>query len=285
MRDGPSRPGRPRWLSRDVQAASELASDLAGPRPAEAPNLVCSPCVDTLAFLLASRYALGFLHVAFVCPWWAQGPDWSWCDSPWTDRRRQRMIDEPTSPSADTRTGLRPFMLVLTLLLTLVGFCVYWALPAAGNDEAGLAIAVLALCVFGIASGWKASEPGLFRPFGQSIRFAWKASVAWTTTACFAEYMMTDQTVTATALQFPSWIIAGSLFAMLTFVVAYLVRAVARMGLRNAQVLRDIGQVLGLILAVVALALGLSRVPSGADKDKGEEQPTVFSSPFDRQGS
>jgi hypothetical protein len=52
------------------------------------------------------------------------------------------------------------------------------------------------------------------------------------------------------------------------------------MGLRSPQAFRDIGQVLGLILAVVALVLGIGSVVPGTDK--GERS---YSSPFERQGS
>lgn len=157
----------------------------------------------------------------------------------------------------------------MLLLVALVGFCVYWVLPAEENDELGIVIALSALCAFGLASGWKAPDSGRFRPIGRSVRFAFRASVVWTTTACFAEYIMTDLTVTLTLLQFPSWVILGGLAAMSTHLVGYLARTVARVGLSDPQIWRDIGQVVGLILAAVALVVGLNNVPrEGERQDK-----------------
>ncbi len=193
------------------------------------------------------------------------------------------MIDELTTSGACRRTRPYPPLVALVYSLSFGGFCIYWALPPAANDGIGLAVAVLSLCLLGISSGWSASQPGMFKPFGKSFKFSWKASLAWTMMACFAEYLVTDFTATATLLQFPSYVLLGFVCSILTFVVAYLVRTVGRLGLRNPQVLRDIGQVLGLILAIVALVLGLGSVPRAADKV--EKAPNVLSSQVDRQAS
>lgn len=192
------------------------------------------------------------------------------------------MTEEPGN------SGTRPLSRVARaalLMLSLVGFCAYWALPPA-TDEIGIAIALLALSVSGAASGWKASEPGPFRPIGPSIGFAWKASVAWTTAACFAEYLMTDLTATLTLLQFPSWILLGALVGCCGYLVGYLARAVSR-GLRDSdwpQILRDIGQVVSLVLGAVALLVALGSVPrdsgkqdkQSAEADRGNILPSAL---------